>query len=136
MFAKMNSGLRMARKSFALILIVVLVVSMSMVFVLPGSFLGSKTSNSNKYAGYTQMRLYNNTNYGGRIGAYNYVFTYHPTTKIGGATVQGYLSISRQGVQVPSEFPLTTDDSQDYYGITFAITQVDPSYIILMVNTI
>ena len=126
----------MVRKSLAIVLIVVLVVSMSMVFVLPGSFLGSKTSNSNKYAGYTQMRLDNNTNYGGRIGAYNYVFTYHPTTVIAGATVQGYLSVSREGVQVPTEFPLTIDASNDYYGITFAVTQVDPSYIILMVNTI
>ncbi len=128
----------MARKSLALALIIVLVVSMSLAFILPNSsLLGPKKSNSDtKYAGYTAIPLYNNTNTNVQVGSYNYAFAYHPTTIINNSTIEGSLTICRQGILTPTEFPLTTNTSHDYYTVTFAITKINSNYITVMVNVI
>ncbi len=126
----------MPRKSLALALVAVLVFSMSFAFVLPNVLGPAKTSNSEKYAGYIQLQLYNNTNYQGQIGSYNYVFIYYPTTNVKGQTVEGSLSVYRQGIATPTAFPLTTNTSHDYYGITFAITKISDNYITVMVKAI
>jgi hypothetical protein len=132
---------KMARKSLALALIIVLAISMSVVFVLPNSShsptqTSSPSPNSDNYAGYSQIQLLKNADYVGKIGSYNYTFIYYPATINDGVATQGYLSICREGVSVATEYPLAVDTTQQYYGIEFGITQVQPDYIILMVNSI
>ena len=127
----------MAKKYLALALVAVLFISMALAVILPSGLVGpAKTSNSQKYAGYTEMQVYNGTASQLQAGAYVYVFQYYPTAIIKGTTVQAYLTVCKGGVATPTQFSVALDDSNDYYGITFAVTQVSPDYVIVMVNTI
>ncbi len=135
-----ENAVKMARKTFAIVLIVVLVISMSMAFVLPSSFLSSRTnsssSNSDQYAGYSQVQVYENTGYVSQFGSFSYVFVYYSATTNNGTVAQGYVAVFIQGAsRAPTDFPLTTNVSHDYYGITFAITYVGSNYIILMAKS-
>ena len=124
------------KKALALLLVVVLVVSMSLAIILPNvstSSSNNSASNSN-YAGYTQIQLYNNTDYMCQVGSYSYTFIYYPLNS--GSNAQGWLSASREGVAVATNFPLTTNTIQDYYQLSFAITEVQPNYLILMIKAI
>jgi hypothetical protein len=139
MRAKEN-GAKMARKTFALALVIVLVISMSLAYVLPSSLLNpsqknGSSANSSQYAGYSQIQVYENSGSAIKIGNFNYVFVYYPATTNNGTAVQGYVAAFIQGASTaPTDFTLATNILRGYYGVTFAITYVGSNYIILMVK--
>lgn len=100
----------------------------------------SSSNPNNPFAGYTQIQIYRIGSYIGvfseKVGDYSYYFAYYPDSIIGAfnQTVDGKLQMWRQDVIGSTDFPLTTDISHDYYGITFTITQVKPDYVIVMVK--
>jgi hypothetical protein len=124
----------MSRKSLAIGLSLVVIIGLVIVYL---AYNGSLLPNS-AYAGYTQIQVYRVGSYIGlfseKLGDYDYYFVYYPDSIISGLnqTVNGKLQIWRQDVQGSTDFPLTTNISHDYYGMTFIITQVKPDYVIVM----
>jgi len=94
---------------------------------------------SNQNSGYTQIKVYEQGYVIGvqsqKIGNYLYFFGYFPTTINYGITNQGYLTIWREDVSPATDFPLTANIIQNYYGMTFKITEVQPEYCILVAKS-
>ncbi len=70
------------------------------------------------------------------IGNHEYIFEYIPTSFDFNQdkTYNGTLSIQRTDLQKATTFPLRIGASQNYYGITFTITQAKSDYAIVLVK--
>jgi hypothetical protein len=120
----------------AIAIVVVVVIGVAIVYLAYNGFLFPNSA----YSGYTKIQVKRVGSYIGvfseKVGDYDYFFVYYPDTIISGLNqvANGKLQIWRQDVMGSTDFPLTTDMSHDYYGMTFIITEVKPDYVIIMVK--
>jgi hypothetical protein len=125
----------MSKKSLAIGLVLLVIISLSVAYFLTDGFISIP-----QLDGSVQFKVEQNGSYIGifnqQLGDYKYFFVYHPNTiDIWGQSINGSLQIWREDVQGSTDFPLTTNISHDYYGMTFTITQVKPEYIIIMAKS-
>jgi hypothetical protein len=126
---------RMSGKSWGIGIVLIAIIGISLAYFLTDGFISLP-----KLDGSTQIKV---GVYGSNIGVtnqqvgdYKYFFAYTPNaTNYLGQHREGNLVIWRQDIQGSTQFDLTTNISQDYNGLTFTITEVKPSYIIVTVKT-
>ena len=123
----------MSGKSITIGLILGLIIVLPIGYFLPQIVSNIQLLSSNPYAGYTQVKVPAFQGITNQVfGEYRYFFTYVPDVVVNGVEGGGYLSVDRENVVIGTQFDLTIGVSHDYYGITFAITEIHPEYCIVM----
>jgi len=122
----------MSRKSWAIGLIVIIVIGLSATYFLTDGF-----NSIPQLDGSVKFKVEKIGSYIGvfyqQIGDYKYYFAYYPDTvsTLPSMNTAGQLIIWRQDESGAPSFPLTVNVPQEHLGMTFTIVEVKPDYVII-----